>query len=99
MTTRQESNVGVTNSRDNMAITDSEKSYETPDMSNVPTAEKEQGATGGQDTVAGEGSDTVEKKADVPPNGGYGWVCVAACATINACAYSPSIAVSRQSMY
>ena len=25
-----------------------------------------------------------EKKEDVPPNGGYGWVCVACIATINA---------------
>ena len=27
--------------------------------------------------------ESTEKKADVAPNGGYGWVCVAACATIN----------------
>jgi hypothetical protein len=82
-----------------VAVPNSEKSYGTPNMSSAPSAEKEQGVTGGQDTVAGEGNAIVEKKADVPPNGGYGWVCVAACATINACVYSPSISVSGHSMY
>lgn len=71
-----------------MGVANSEKSYGTPDMSNTPSAEKEQGITGGQDKVAGEGNAIIEKKADVPPNGGYGWVCVAACATINACVLS-----------
>ena len=70
-----------------MEIESSEKSYGAADMSNEPSVEKEQGNTGGQDTVAGEGNAVVEKKADVPPNGGYGWVCVAACATINACVF------------
>ena len=99
MTTHPESNDGMTNSRDNVAVASSEKSYGTPDLSNAPSAEREQGVIGDQDTVAGEGNAIVEKQADVPPNGGYGWVCVAACATINACVYSRSIPVSRHNLY
>lgn len=99
MTTRQESDDGVTSSRDNVVVSSSEKSYGTPDMSSAPSAEKERGAAGGQDTVAGVGNAIAEKKADVPPNGGYGWVCVAACATINACVYPPRISFPRHSMY
>lgn len=42
--------------------------------------EKEVGvATGGNVEVL----QNVEKEVDVPPNGGYGWICVAACFTIN----------------
>jgi hypothetical protein len=32
----------------------------------------------------GQDHDLQEKTEDVPPNGGYGWVCVACIATINA---------------
>ena len=32
----------------------------------------------------GHEQELTEKKEDVPPNGGYGWICVACIATINA---------------
>jgi len=89
MTTHQRRNSVEMDSREDVGIESSEKSYGVADMSNAPSVEKEHGITGGPDTVAGEGNAIAEKKADVPPNGGYGWVCVAACATINACV-SPS---------
>ncbi|KAJ9658974.1 hypothetical protein H2198_003403 [Neophaeococcomyces mojaviensis] len=34
-----------------------------------------------------ENSPTPTKEADVPPNGGYGWVCIACCFWINACTW------------
>ena len=82
-----------------MEIESSEKSYGAADMSNEPGVEKEQGNTGGQDTVAGEGNAVVEKKADVPPNGGYGWVCVEECATINACVFCRPGFTTREPVY
>ena len=46
-------------------------------------SEKSIDANGATDTVLG-GDQMKEKEVDVPPNGGYGWVCVACVATINA---------------
>lgn len=34
-------------------------------------------------TAKGQEQVSSEKKEDVPPNGGYGWVCIACCAIIN----------------
>lgn len=79
------------NDRGDMGIESSEKSYGVADKEERPGVEEESGIPGAQDKVAGEGNAVVEKKADVPPNGGYGWVCVAACATINACVSHPII--------
>lgn len=81
---------GGLDSREDVGVGSSEKSYGLADVSNAASGDKEQGNgnAGGQDAVAGEGNAVVERKADVPPNGGYGWVCVAACATINAYVFS-----------
>jgi hypothetical protein len=85
MTTRHSPNAVNENSREDMGIESSEKSYGVADISNAPSVEKEQGITQSQNANAGgEHVVVVENKADVAPNGGYGWVCVAACATINA---------------
>jgi MFS family permease len=47
----------------------------------------EQGLSFNNEKESDQNAVTLQKTksiADVPPNGGYGWVCVAACATINA---------------
>jgi len=49
-------------------------------MKNANLLDKENDTTVAVDTAA----PTVAAAADVPPNGGYGWVCVAAVFVINA---------------
>ncbi|KAF1974946.1 MFS general substrate transporter [Bimuria novae-zelandiae CBS 107.79] len=52
-----------------------------PSKSSIPDVVNGEGVENGQ---AKEQSLSEGKKEDVPPNGGYGWVCVACIATINA---------------
>lgn len=54
---------------------------------NGAESERSSVADGGDEDVGVaqvEGRGVGEKVEDVPPNGGYGWVCVACVATINA---------------
>lgn len=85
MTRSRQTNHGDMNLREDAGMNSTERSHDTTDLSNAPRVEKEQENTQDQNTNAGQDPVVVaEKRADVPPNGGYGWICVAACATINA---------------
>jgi hypothetical protein len=71
-----------------MGVEESEKSWDGPGgasgMQTHDGVAKEHGTVLGAGQVGSQATDVVAgKKADVAPNGGYGWVCVAACATIN----------------
>lgn len=91
MTTQQQR----LNGGEELSVGSGEKSYGNGDASKDIDAEnpgKELGTLTNTDGIAGEGN-VVE--SDVPPNGGYGWVCVAACATINAYVVSGPLLQSR----
>jgi hypothetical protein len=80
-----------------MGTEDVEQSRNSPgsanDMQTQDDTAKEHGVALGAAQAGSQATDEpTEKKADVAPNGGYGWVCVAACATINGCVL-PSHAV------
>ncbi|KZM21223.1 transmembrane transport [Ascochyta rabiei] len=75
MTTRRFSDGVEVDARDDGGAESSEKSCEGVEVADGPSGEKEQGVTQDQDARAGQDDVAVgEKKADVPPNGGYGWV-------------------------
>lgn len=49
-----------------------------------PETSKHEGNAEKNNESGQEAQSAEQTRVDVPPNGGYGWVCVAACATINA---------------
>jgi MFS family permease len=86
MTTSQNQHEKEMEDGEELGLAPSEKSIDAPAGDGAPTrrladsSEKES-------SIPQENSVTLQKTksiVDVPPNGGYGWVCVTACATINA---------------